>query len=75
MNQVGARLYTWIEDEFRAGMLNDRQAEELRAFASVLASVDTLPKGQDAKQGLAGTEGSAVTPKAGDAQTTPGKQH
>ena len=26
----------------------------------LLASVDTLPKGQDAKQGLAGTEGSAV---------------
>jgi hypothetical protein len=29
------------------------------------ASVDTLPKGQDAKQGLAGTEGSAV----GEAET------
>ncbi len=33
------------------------------------ASVDTLPKGQDAKQGLAGTEGSAV-PKA-DAPNQP----
>jgi hypothetical protein len=37
------------------------------------ASVDTLPKGQDAKQGLAGTEGSAV-PKA-DAETQPGTPH
>lgn len=29
-------------------------------LARCTASVDTLPKGQDAKQGLAGTEGSAV---------------
>ena len=30
------------------------------ALCGAPASVDTLPKGQDAKQGLAGTEGSAV---------------
>jgi hypothetical protein len=46
-------------------------AGEVCGFAP--ASVDTLPKGQDAKQGLAGTEGSAV-PKA-DAQTQPGTPH
>lgn len=35
----------------------------LAAYCDVIrraAQVDTLPKGQDAKQGLAGTEGSAV---------------
>lgn len=35
------------------------------------ASADTLPKGQDAKQGLAGTESGAVPNEdSGDAQTT-----
>jgi hypothetical protein len=33
-------------------------------FRLAPASVDTLPKGQDAKQGLAGTEGSAVGSEA-----------
>jgi hypothetical protein len=36
------------------------------------ASVDTLPKGQDAKQGLAGTESGAVDAEGSE---TPNLQH
>lgn len=37
-----------------------RDAAQVLMAAARAAPVDTLPKGQDAKQGLAGTEGSAV---------------
>jgi hypothetical protein len=42
-------------------------------YYALPASADTLPKGQDAKQGLAGTESGAV-PKA-DAQPKSGQSH
>jgi hypothetical protein len=48
--------------------------------AQIAASADTLPKGQDAQQGLAGTESGAVaatsgeTPNLHHSSTTPGKE-
>jgi hypothetical protein len=46
---------------------NIRDGNHWERWVAAHASADTLPKGQDAKQGLAGTESGAV-PKA-DART------
>jgi hypothetical protein len=43
----------------------------IEAITAHFASVDTLPKGGDAKQAPCESKGSAVTPKAADAQDTP----
>lgn len=43
-------------------------ADRCGEAARILASVDTLPKGRDAKQGSVRSKGSAVPPAAADAQ-------
>jgi hypothetical protein len=53
--------------------LKGRTDEEINAdIEALFASVDTLPKGQDAKQGLAGTESGAVDAEGSE---TPNLQH
>lgn len=53
--------YVWLDGQF-----------DLLALAEVaIASADTRPKGQDAKQGLAGTASGAV----GEAETPKGTSH
>jgi hypothetical protein len=40
--------------------LTEAEARKIAAVVLAYASADTLPKGQDAQQGLAGTESGAV---------------
>lgn len=49
------------------GWLSGARADRIVAtLREVAASVDTLPKGRDAKQGSVGTKGSAVGSEAGE---------
>jgi len=64
-------MYRVSEEEKARWRDGGKKLRAMMASGEFDASVDTLPKGGDAKQAPCESKGSAVTPKAADAQDTP----